>query len=447
MHVDDLRRAGRYLQEHPPADPPEMDALYRRSSARRRHRAVTAGTVSLLLLVGGVVLAVDAARDRVEISGPSTDPGSDAPASPLDPPIPSDDEPSQTPVEAARDGVHRTLAALDHRSRVSHLVTVETDDGYWTLSRPPETLGRLFEDGVIGDRSGRYGMDWVQVGEYAEILLLDRDGHILRSYPMPSLVPSWIHVDEHAVYAGRVGDGGMPTSSIVRIDRYTHQSTVVFFPHDDHIPLLIPGWQAPPSGARLDEFVRVGADAADTPAASWIGPVSVDLPAIEGLVESVRTSLVDLPEAPHPTVGEPGEPATEFAERFMRNWIGETATAVADGTDGSRTLVSLETATGATVITELHRNGDTFQIVRLVSPGLSVMERDGAYITAPAAGSLTITGYDGALSQPGEVMVRDFRVRAGANGPFHLVESSWLHIELTAEDGTVIRSLGMRGTF
>lgn len=73
------------------------------------------------------------------------------------------------------------------------------------LSKPSPEL-----DGVLGDRSGDYGVDFTSPIEYGQPLLVNRSGEIERAYldPMTAFPPSWLLVMDNAVYVGHVGDGG-----------------------------------------------------------------------------------------------------------------------------------------------------------------------------------------------------------------------------------------------
>jgi hypothetical protein len=66
-------------------------------------------------------------------------------------------------------------------------------------------------------------------------------------------------------------------------------------------------------------------------------------------------------------------------------------------------------------------------------------------VTAPEPGTLTIIGYDGDLTPPGEVMVDPQPVTgAGVTESFDLVESSWLRLDLTTLDGRILHQLAPR---
>lgn len=141
----------------------------------------------------------------------------------------------------------------------------------------------------MGDPDGVWGEDFVCSSEYGEVLLVDDEGAIVRSYPMPGATPTWITATRDAVYAGRTGDGGLPDSTIVRIDRATLEAEVLVFPAEaGTLGVTFPNWSLAADPAVIGELVRVSGpdDAIDpdrTLTTSWVGITSIDLPAIEEL--------------------------------------------------------------------------------------------------------------------------------------------------------------------
>ena len=174
--------------------------------------------------------------------------------------------PSQTPADATRDGVDPELAAapMDVRSVWSAVVQAEPDR--WVLSRPTPGLQAAF-------------------AEYGEVLLLDPRGTIVRAYPMPGVPPKWIHVTQDVVYAGAIGDGALPTSTVVRIARQTLQADVVVF--GDATGKLPARWRhatAAETKAYADLISFGGAaEPRYTAVTSAIGPLGVDLDAVAQL--------------------------------------------------------------------------------------------------------------------------------------------------------------------
>ena len=125
--------------------------------------------------------------------------------------------PSQSPTEAARDGIVPALAELSLADRVSVIVSESTSEGVWAISEVP---GADAPDCLIGDRSGLYGTDFVCLGEYHEVLLLTDDlSQIIRAYPLPGQPARLLLVTDEAVYCARQGDGGLPDSMLCRINR------------------------------------------------------------------------------------------------------------------------------------------------------------------------------------------------------------------------------------
>lgn len=284
MHVDELRDAGRYLRSNAPVPPPSIDALRQRvDDQRRRTRRRVAGLGAVAVL--GAVMIVPrlaSAPDTNVAAGPSV-----STPSVTSPDLLPGDGPSQSPADAARDGVHPLVAGLSPRARAKVLVSVAVGDHTWAITEADGDLAPPEDGGVLGDASGTYGRDWVQLNEYGELLLLDSQGAIERAYPMAGLIPTWLHVTDDAVYAGHTGDGGLPASSLIRVDRKTLASTVVVFPYDTHRPEG-PGWITAPATTPISDFVQVGPDGTGTVVDSWIGPVTADIAAIDSLLDGLR---------------------------------------------------------------------------------------------------------------------------------------------------------------
>jgi hypothetical protein len=201
---------------------------------------------------------------------------------------------SQCESEAMRDGVIPELALLPVSMRVDPLVEVSTDEGTWMLARPTEELiNSTTEVGCqLGNLSGTYPDDVICVLEYGEVLLVDGQNRIIRAYPMPGATPSWIHVTDAFVYAGQIGDGALPDSTLIRIDRTTQIATIVL------IPAPFDGGQEWPSDwiiaspdltAAYEGLVNTGPDAEGTSVNSWIGMVSVDLDGIDNIFDALDT--------------------------------------------------------------------------------------------------------------------------------------------------------------
>jgi len=210
-------------------------------------------------------------------------------------PWPKTSGPSQTSADAERDGVVPAVAQLPLGDRASPTTWADAADGTWALTQMPEGDGAPGDaDGCLGDRTGRYGVAYVCADEYGEVVLVDpASGALLRSYPLPGMVPTWMLITPDAVYAGRQGDGGLPDSAIIRIDRSSLEAEVAVLPIDDgtvrdpsDLGTLDPtamGWRT----ATPDERVRSLVGSADLPGgtlvSSWTGVTAVDLPAVEEL--------------------------------------------------------------------------------------------------------------------------------------------------------------------
>ena len=139
--------------------------------------------------------------------------------------------PSQTPAEAARDGVVPAIAALPMNQRIQVVASAPAVEGVWVASRPPDSTVASAPAGVLGDPTGRYGETWVQAAEYGEVLLLNSTWtSILRAYPLPGVPPRRLLVTDDAVYAERQGDGGLSVSMLCRVDRGTLAAVIRLFP-------------------------------------------------------------------------------------------------------------------------------------------------------------------------------------------------------------------------
>lgn len=151
-------------------------------------------------------------------------------------------EPSQSPEDARRDQVIQRLAEMPVSERVGYLVETETSQGLWVLSTPYPLYGQQDwiysgQENCIGicDRNldpRRYGIDFIYLSEYSEILLMDPTGtKILRAYPMPGYPAYEMIVTDNAVFTGTSADGaGCP--SLLRIDRKSLELEAYAFPKE-----------------------------------------------------------------------------------------------------------------------------------------------------------------------------------------------------------------------
>jgi len=204
--------------------------------------------------------------------------------------VTANEGPSQTPADARRDGVVPALAELPFALRVRPLVEVPAEEGIWILATPTEAVGQAAaaEGCLLGDTGSVDPEEVICVTEYGEVLLVDGAGAIVRAYPMPAAKPTWIAVRPDAVYAGRVGDGALPDSTLVRIDRHTLEAEVLAI-QSSMEPDLENNWPdawhvATPGQARLyADLVRSDQEATGQTAESWTGPVVIDPEGIDRL--------------------------------------------------------------------------------------------------------------------------------------------------------------------
>ncbi|HSK21661.1 MAG TPA: hypothetical protein VK906_00725 [Egicoccus sp.] len=238
---------------------PDLADIARRGRRLRVVRA--AGVVAAVVVVaGGIGIAYGLAAGpvtRMPIIG-EPEPTDATPDERADPQL----EPrSQSPEDAARDGVLDEVAALplDVRLGVERAGTgsgeqrVEVEEGVWAVSRP--NLDDLAPDRYLqGDASGRYGRDFIDLVGYGEVLLLNHaETEILRAYPFPDAAPQTLLATDDAIYCARQGDGGLPDSMLCRIDRETLEARVRVFPRTDESHFLDPEAIALPDTWTVDD--------------------------------------------------------------------------------------------------------------------------------------------------------------------------------------------------
>ena len=199
-------------------------------------------------------------------------------------------EPSQSEMDAVRDGVIAALADLPFGMRIEPVAEVVAAEGAWMLSRPSqELIEATLGDGCgLGDLDGEYPTELICTVEYGEVILVDKHGQIARAYPMPGAIPSWIHLTESNVYAGRVGDGGLPDSTLVRIDRDSFEATVVVIPAvSDGLEDWPPGWLIADADqrTRYQSLVGFAPEHDGIEVTSWIGEVRVDIAGVESMLD------------------------------------------------------------------------------------------------------------------------------------------------------------------
>lgn len=221
---------------------PTFDVMWRRGRRRRllRHSAVVAGVTASLAGVAAIAVMSSGPRNRTIEFDPAAPPSSVQPSSvpsaaatdPSDRSGNATAPPSQPMDDAKRDGVLAAVAAMPFEQRVYVVKSVSSSEGLWAVSRPKNFRGAR----VRGDRSGVYGRDYVNLGEYGEVLLLDEAAtRIRRAYPLPGFPPQTLLLTDTAVYCARQGDGGLPHSMLCRIDRRTRGWTARVFPYDQEV--------------------------------------------------------------------------------------------------------------------------------------------------------------------------------------------------------------------
>jgi peptidoglycan hydrolase-like protein with peptidoglycan-binding domain len=229
---------------------------------------------------------------------------------------------SQSPTDAARDGVIAELAQLPLDVRMQIIEAVAADEGVWVISRASEEAAADADGCRLGDVTGKYPEDVICTTEYGEILLLDASRtEILRAFPLPGVPPEYLEVSDNAVYCARNGEGMLPDSMVCRIDRATFEPTVQIFPSQLGSVVVQPcfyppaGWTVAPSYLPVSDLVldEHGVWAKAT-SSSWtrLDPVTLTI-TDEGLVApgSEPPSVAGLTEVPTAT---PEPPATSTPE-------------------------------------------------------------------------------------------------------------------------------------
>jgi hypothetical protein len=299
--IERLRSDLRAQSDEAPTPDWLLGAAHRRWRRRRARRAGAGVVLAAVVLVGGAVIAGQGGEPDAVDAGPAS-PGPSTTTSPATTSTTTlssttqafaDGPPSQSPEDAARDGVIPELAALPLHVRTVIPASVVVPEGEWAISEPSQVVLDLADDSChFGDLSGTPHVDSICAGEYAEVVLLDTEGQIARAYPMGGVKPSWIHVTDDAVYGGRVGDGGLPDSTLFRIDRATLELRGLVFPstespgvpgQDGFLGRTAASWRVAPDGVALGALVTFGDDTVGTAVTSVIGPLGVDLAGIEAL--------------------------------------------------------------------------------------------------------------------------------------------------------------------
>ena len=166
--------------------------------------------------------------------------------------------PSQSPVDAARDGVVAEVAALPFDVRVQVLAAVAVEEGVWVISRPTPAADDFAEGCRIGPETGKYPTEFICTIEYGEVLLLDESqSQIVRAYPLPGVPPELIMVGSEAVHCGRNGELPLPDSMMCRIDRATLAAIVRVYPPGLDSVIVQPCFYPPDNWLVDDEMLEV----------------------------------------------------------------------------------------------------------------------------------------------------------------------------------------------
>lgn len=142
---------------------------------------------------------------------------------------------SQSPSDAARDGVNRDFAAIPFAARVGVKQAIVAPEGVWVISRPPAAARKYAAGCRFGPEGGKYPTDTLCTTDYGEVLLLDASrSHVLRAYPLPSVPPKFLRMTADAIWCGRQGDtklseSTLPDSMVCRIDRHTLKAHIRVF--------------------------------------------------------------------------------------------------------------------------------------------------------------------------------------------------------------------------
>lgn len=275
-------------------------ALPTRRSRRRRNRllvavAGTAAAVAVVMLTlpgPSPMPTLDTAPTAASTTLPPRTSSTTPSVTETEPGVDSADSPSQSPGDAARDGVIPELAAIPLDIRADRLWEHTEPEGTWVVAQPTEQLidrqAAINTDARGADAASPCRMGdpvddtrAICVGEYGEILLLDRQGRqVVRAYPFPGAPPDWVLVGPEALYSGHVGDGGLPFSTLVRIDRTTLEPEVWIMPAPDGstADFALPSWHQADDRTAYQQLVKVGNPTGRMIAAdSWLNPVAVDL--------------------------------------------------------------------------------------------------------------------------------------------------------------------------
>lgn len=152
-----------------------------------------------------------------------------------------------------------------------------------------------------------------------------------------------------------------------------------------------------------------------------------------------------------PLLGEEGESAKDVAERVLAEILEDPSVTMAAEDRDDATFVTLQTSTGAEVVARVvfDMGPQRFRLTDLASPGMSglIDQEAGLTVTVPEAGTFRIRSFPEDFSVRRTPVV-DQPVGAGSVGPLLLLldhpDLTWLSVELTTDDGRVLRLLSRR---
>jgi hypothetical protein len=235
---------------------------HRRWQRRRARRAWAGAVAAVALVLGGAAVAAAQVDEGASVGTRRLSPPDGTATT-------APEGPSQTPEDAARDGVDPDVAAL------------------------PMSVRRGVVAGQDGPPEGRYVINRPPGPAVAEVLLLDGEDRIVRAFPMGGLEPTWLDVTAFEVFGGlyhEAGFGGRrPAVTVFRIDRRTLELTGMVFPNhgmpvtpgrDGYVETTADRWRPAPDGVLVDDLVGVDQRPGWEPAISTDDPVWVDRAAL-----------------------------------------------------------------------------------------------------------------------------------------------------------------------
>ncbi|MGI8518673.1 MAG: hypothetical protein ACR2ME_10125 [Acidimicrobiia bacterium] len=187
---------------------------------------------AVVLVLASVLFACTPSNEATTTTLPVTPTSPTSPvAAPVavTPTIPfSTANPSQTPEDAARDGVVPLIATAPVELRINGQLAAGDSGWSWVASRLTEDFVTLTDASNCHLAQPLSAPAASRGREYGELLLMEGD-RIFRAFPMPGSPLSWLYLANEAAYTGHIGDGAIPHSTIMRIDRVTLDTEVWLF--------------------------------------------------------------------------------------------------------------------------------------------------------------------------------------------------------------------------